>query len=529
MINDWCIIGKIYLYISYDGEKVSIANPESKKFWGPVQKSSESVKPPKTIDNTGSKVKIKDGWVYLEVDGKFMRISNLDYTNIIKQMSGATLKDGEATGVVFGFSQYIPDKTIMIFPGTELYKNSEDEYLRRINLGLYRKTTKYIPGNKYATESGDFYFIGKYVSHRGSDGYGYYDSNYNTNQMITVNVFSNVCPKSGKVSELYLDFDVRGIKEIDSYSSKVYPGIILFTSKSKPMVDMGKSLDIDISIEDSYDSRLTEFMSTKKKEYTYGSGQYYYTELSSLLNIFDLTSGTQSKGVSDKAKNMMKEIIMSNLMYILFQVYDVVDSGSENILKTNSQESNIKALSDKFFWRFMKSPVYYYNSSYQESLLKEVFELDLIKLCEEALTEYDLNPIPQFSDFDDYIKNIGYTERRDPETFHKIIDFLYVNSEKRKISEFLSKGPYRDLMVDIYKEAIDTNGTNLKSFNIENVGTQRTPLLKYTFDITLEDIMNHYGVKNLTDLPKEIKDDMTKLKIYKVTFVTRSDLNPELV
>ena len=42
MKNTWSITESIYLYYSYDGERVYIANPESKKYYGPVKKISES-------------------------------------------------------------------------------------------------------------------------------------------------------------------------------------------------------------------------------------------------------------------------------------------------------------------------------------------------------------------------------------------------------------------------------------------------------------------------------------------------------
>lgn len=526
-MNNWSITEKVYLYLSWDGGKVSIANPESKKFWGPVQKISESVVQPVSIDNNGSRIKISDGKLFLEVSGKYLKITNLYEENILEQISGSTLNNGVAEGVVFGFSQIYPDKTILIFPGTDLYIKAEDEFLRKVSLSLYKKTTKYIPGNRYELENGSFWYLGTYVSHRELDSYN--NNDYKLNKEVSSHVFSNFCPDSKKLSDVLKSCPILPCKDLGLYTISDCPELVLYTLKKKPMVDLGKELDLDISLEDSYESRIKDFMASNKVEFTYGSGRYYYTSLSSLLSIFDITTSSGIPSISDNMKKMMEEIIESNLEYLLYKYCDT-SSTPYQISTTVTKSDQIKNLVDAFKYEFFSNVSMPFNGNYVTTLLDCVFGISLKDKAEESLSKYKLNThSTAFTDFQDYLENIGYLEFREPEVFRKTIDFLYVSPDKRNISKYLGDCAYRDMIVDIYKEALDTNGSNLEIFEIQNVGTAKTPLLKYVFTVTLKDIMRHYGVDHISKIPTKIKDDLTKLKIYEVSFITRSDITPVLL
>ena len=514
MNNNWSLTDKMYLYLSFDGERVSIANPESKKFWGPVQKISESVNPPLVIDNNGSDIKILDGKVYLSVSGKYLKINNLFEEDFLDQISGATINGGEASGVIFGFSEINPEKTILIFPGTNLHKTSSDSFYRKINLSLQKKTTNYIPGHRYESESGSFWYLGEYLSHRDDTMYssGSYDI---SNKKAKVKVFSNFLPDSKKVSDIFVNSNFVFTRDLKNNGSSFFPKTVISTFKNISMADMGEELDLDVSIEDSYLPRIQEFMKSHKTEYTTESGKYYYPEILKLFSIFDITNNTLFPGkITDEIKSLVKEIILSNLNYIFFLYYsDKTDPSKENTFIS------------RFKNKFLNKSNYYYNSDYIMSMLNLVFGINIKKEADLILSSYSK---PEINSFKDYVENIGSLEFNEPDTFNKRIDFLYVKEGNKDITKYLPDCPYRDLIVDIYKKAIDSNGSNLEYFNIENVGTSRTPLLKYVFDISLKDILKYYGVDSLYKLPDPIKKDLTNLKIYKVTFITRSDINPKL-
>ena len=518
-MNNWSITDKIYLYISYDESKVSIANPEAKKYWGPVQKNSESITPPLSLDNNGQKIKLSNGKVFLEVNGKYIKLDNLYEENILSQLSEATFTNGEAIGVIFGFSQYEPDKTILIFPGSSLYKKTEEEFLRKVSLSLCKKTSKYIPGHRYDTGTGSFWYIGSYISKRNPNSYtktayGKYSN--------PVHVFSNFLPISKKVSDIFQNYNLIGVSDVNLYSTSIYKESMLFTTNSKSMVDMGKELDIDIFLEDSYDQRLTNYLISEKTEDTLYSKRYFYKNFMSFISIFDITPDASTPiKISENFKKQVKEIIKANTDYILHKYYDTKKGyGSYRILTSDSIETQISNLDTVFAEKNLKNNLYYNSSFYGKSLLKELFGVELNNLFSESIKSFIPKKINTFSD---YLENIGYFENRS-DCFHKIMNFIYSSNGNLKFSKHLPDCPYSDLIKDICKKALDTNGSNLDAFGIENVGTIKKPLLKYTFTITLKDILRHYGLDDINSLPDSIKKDLVSLQIYDSTIITRSDI-----
>ena len=82
------------------------------------------------------------------------------------------------------------------------------------------------------------------------------------------------------------------------------------------------------------------------------------------------------------------------------------------------------------------------------------------------------------------------------------------------------------MIVDIYQKALESNCANLKSFNILNEGTLSRPRVVYELRITFEDIMNHFGVDDIYDLPENIKEAMMKAQHYEVIIKVREDSKP---
>ena len=71
---------------------------------------------------------------------------------------------------------------------------------------------------------------------------------------------------------------------------------------------------------------------------------------------------------------------------------------------------------------------------------------------------------------------------------------------------------------------MNDNGSELKDFNITNVGTVKHPLLEYKMSIDLDDLIKHFGVKTIYDLPEDFKKEMVDKKIYKVIIKTRDGI-----
>ena len=71
---------------------------------------------------------------------------------------------------------------------------------------------------------------------------------------------------------------------------------------------------------------------------------------------------------------------------------------------------------------------------------------------------------------------------------------------------------------------MDDNGSELKDFDIINVGTNKNPLLEYQMSIDLDDLVKYFGVKTIYDLPEDFKKEMVDKKIYKVIIKTRDGI-----
>ena len=63
----WSITESIYVYYSYDDNRVFLANPETKKFYGPVKKIAESTKDPEIIKNEGFSIKFCIHYMFINI------------------------------------------------------------------------------------------------------------------------------------------------------------------------------------------------------------------------------------------------------------------------------------------------------------------------------------------------------------------------------------------------------------------------------------------------------------------------------
>lgn len=521
----WKTVGYIYAYESYDRLRVYIANPESKKTWGPVKNMSESVTNPIKLENGKQKVYIEIGDVYLEMPGGYyLKVSNLHLDNLLDQISGASLEKGVAENVYFGFSDLYPGETVMLFPNTLLFMAAEDENCRETSLKLCKKTTKFIPGNKYETLSGFLWYLGEYYSCRGNENSYYGSDNFPSNKRQLSKVFSNFLPESKKVSDIFstCEFVVRS-DSVGSFVNDANPSrTLIFTSKSVSLVDTGSSeVILDSQVDDSYENRVKKYVDENKEPYSLGSKKFHYRNLQFLFYLFDLScekelSGSKSR-ITTKTKDMVREILKTNIEYILSKQYDA--NGSSSRMTSNvDQKNNIRTIINDLIYQ--KSSRYYLNGRYLVTMIKSLFDIDLEELVGEALKTFT---IPKIETFEDYLENIGSYEFRESK-YQVNIDFIYCSDDKRKFSVYFPDCAYRKALIDIYNEAINSNGGNIKNFDVDNVGTVKSPVLRYTFRVTLEDLARHFKVGNLNDLPEDIKKDLVSQKIYETVIMTKSNV-----
>lgn len=517
MKQAWSITESIYVYYSYDGERVFLANPEAKKYYGVVKKIAESKKDPEVIKNDGAQIKFCDGKVKIFLK-KWYTIGNVYTEDIFPQLSLVTIINGDISGVIFGFNPVYPEKVLTLFPGSDLYKESEKEFVRKTNLSLYTKTTKYTPGHKYESDNGTLIYLGPVYSHKSDMGAC---KRFSTaaSAVRKLNAFINDLPENPDYENILKE---NRIIELNMYPEEIKEKTIFLVARNKSMADLGEVVKISKDFEDVWEARIKKFISEKKEPYSYGSSLYHYSDIDELIQFFN-ASNEMVPNVSDESKKLMKDIVKVEFRYYLYKYFDTrVQEGSMNIISGHPIDSQVHALVNNLIISGIRDSNYY-SFDYYVELFKTLFDINLNTEAENSLASYKLMTVST-SDYQDLIDNFGYLEFRAPENYIKKIDFVYTNEEKRSFEAFLEKGFYCDTIKDIYQNALKTNGVDLGEFSISNVGSSKAPEFEYLFSITLEDLKNYFGVDSIQNLPVNFKKEMLKNKIYKVIIKTRDNI-----
>lgn len=523
MKHTWSITESLYVYYSYDGNRVFLANPETKKFYGTVKKIAESVKDPVVIRNDGYQIKFCDEKIKINISGVWYVIGNIYKEDIISQLSSVTINSGEVSGVIFGFNPVYPDQALPLFPSSELYKEAEKEFIRKTNLSLYTKTTKYKPGHKYESDNGTYIYLGEVISHK-SDRLNSKRFTVASGGVRKLGAFINDIPENPKYEDIITEYTV---KEFMNYPEDIQEKTIFLVGKNKSMADIGEVIQVSGGFEDAWETRIKNYVSQEKKEYSYESSLYHYENLDDLIRVFNVSTDLIPK-VTDESKRLMKKIVETEYRYYLYRLYDIQAQESDlNVLSKNSKENQEKALVNNLIENGIRDTQNYYDKDYYNEMFKTLFDINLQEVAETSLDSFKLLTI-SVSDYQDLIDNFSYLEYREPEKYIKKVDFVYTNEEKRSFDKFFKKGMYQDVIKDIYTKALQDNGSELKTFSITNIGTAKSPELQYVFSITLEDIKNYFGVKSIFDIPETFKQELIKNKIYKINFKTRDNIKVKM-
>ena len=438
MRNSWSIIENIYVYYSYDGERIFLANPETKKFYGPVKKIAESKKDPELLENSNFTIKFLGKKVKLLISGTWYVIGNLDTSDILEQLESVSVVSGEVCNARFGFNPVYPDKTALLFPGSALYKESEKEFIRRTNLSLYKKTTKYIPGHKYDSENGTYLYLGQVVSHKPTSTnpiqYTIAESS-----VRKLHAFTNDIPGNPDYKEILTRYEAV---ELKSYPEEIRENTIFLIDGNKAMADLGEVMCVPGKFEDYWETKLENFIQNNKEPYSYGSSRYHYSDFGKLVQFFYISSEANPK-VSDNAKKLLTEVIKTEYRNLLFLYYDQnIHSGHLNILKSKPLDEQENSLMRNLIETSIKETQNYYTVDFNRSMFKTCFDIELLDLAKISLEDFEKGTI-SVETFPDLIENFRYLEFRG-NNYIRNIDFVYVNDKNRNFEAFLKNEKYRN-------------------------------------------------------------------------------------
>ena len=494
----------IYVFYSFDGERVFIANPESKKCWSPVQRISETKKGPELISNDGFKIKFEGGKVKVLLGDTYFTLGNVHECETFSQLSGITITDGVVENVVFGFSEELPDQTVLLFENSELCKEAKTENFRKVTLSLKSKTTKYKVGYRYDGVDGSFVYLGMVNSFNNGTSYHKVPG--------IAHVFSS-CLDKKSVEEYFIEGDVMFTNVLREYGDT-----LLVIQKPKPLAEFGELFkDTGVPIESLWEDKITRFREKMVTGYSLFSGHTHFSNVDKkLFNSFRITTNPDGHAaVTEKTKEMILDIIRRELKFFLLK-YHGVNNSRPQISGDFAQRTN--SLIAIFLDYCMGG------DSNGKDMLHDIFGVDLEEESKRAIQEFELLSV-HFVTFEDLIDNFCYFQVRNDRDYFKELDFVYISDKSRRFDFFLKKDSlYLEVIKDIYKHALETSGENVEKYSVVNVGTVKTPCLEYRMIITLENIKNFFGVESIHDIPQRMKDDMLENKIYQVEIRTREDL-----
>lgn len=506
MIN---LAESIYVYRRFDNETVFIANPGDKKSYSSVKKNSETILEPEVLENKEFDFLIKNFEIFIYLDKPY-RIGNINTDYLFQQLSNATVIEGKTRGC-FGFNPIFPDKTVLLLDNSDLKKKAEEDLERIAVNSLYKKTTKYQIGHRYDVDCKSLIYLGKFGLHL--NDHSYYRSfetvgkQYN---FFAVNVEDNIKTVEEELLKGIYKFDLGEYFFKPSYITSNYDyNYIVITDKNKPLIDRGEVLT---PTGDNFDISSILEKRIDMLDLIPASIESKYTKVPSLKRILPhllfSSSGTINPIKDENTIEKFTNLLETELEYL----YLKLNTGT---VKLGKDELNAHLLREFVYEGSMGS----YRDLISKAIETMFPTIDTTKIAEDVIKKLSKTN-NSLDTFEDLIDKFFTLELSEPEKYELDINLIMGKSTENVLPE----GPFREIIEDIYQEALDSYGSNLKSFTASNVGTKMFPLIKYIMIISLEDIKKHLKVDSVYDLPLDLKKDILKNKIYQVKIITQQTI-----
>ena len=332
------------------------------------------------------------------------------------------------------------------------YKEASSETIRRFNCKMYKKTKKWVPGHRYDSEKGTYFYLGSFKSHKPDPDCGRFLGD------------------NGPEVHLVVESLEEGEECVSQVVKGRFPDIkVLY--KLPLTVDSGEALVPDLG-----DDGLEPYKD-------------YILERFRDHRILDLCSGALEKGAKRVLENDIRdELLKTTVLYWDIQVEDpesLIQVYLRNISDLNTQRE------------------FYYKDLY------EAFGVSLEALAKDVLKIWGNEKY--LEDFDHYLwaypyyyKNHSNTVRLNQRTEKTIKEPL----PRQSLSQNF-KGDLVQVLAETLREGIRNNGIGLTEFYERNAGTKAEPKPYYQARITLSDICAH-------DLPESLKTEITRQRFHEL-------------
>lgn len=500
MIN---LTESIYVYRRFDNETVFIADPGNKRSYSSVKKNSETISEPEVLENKEFDFLIKNFEIFIYLDKPY-RVGNIDTNSLFQQLSSATIVEGKTKGCL-GFNPVFPDKTVLLLDNSDLKKKAEEDLEIIAANSLYKKTTKYQVGHRYDVDHKSLIYLGKFGLHLSDDSYyRSYKTAGKLYNFFAVNVEDNIKTVEEELLKGIYKFDLGEYFFKPTYNADSYDyNYIIITDKNKPMIDRGEVLT---PTDDSFDISSILEKKIEMLDLIPASIESKYMKVSNLRRILPHLLFSSSGTIDPVKDENVIEKFTSFLKTELEYLYLKLNTGTVTL---GENELNSHLLRE-----------FTYEGSYRELIVKAIEKkfptINTTEMAKSVIKNLS-NTNNSLDTFEDLIDRFFTLERSEPEKYELIVNLIM----RKTTEDILPEGPFRDIIGEIYQEALDSYGSNLKTFTASNVGTKTFPLIKYTMVISLEDIKKHLKVDSVHDLPLGLKKDILKNKIYLVEIITQ--------
>lgn len=450
----------------------------------------------------------EDEWYLLKNFYTNFKDTELSITSILIQVKNTNGLFNEKFEAVFSDSTF---EVLFVNPTMKEYKSCFEEFKRRINCEIYKKTRKWIPGHRYDSLEETIYYLGEVKGRNKLDEEDFKFISDNT-ETPTYYLYTNVIYESDKNISDILSNRVFGTKPEDIKVSK----------SMKLMVDSGECLVDDFTTDKNSEDiskywrgMLDKYISKKKID-KFGYETYDIETIKDILDVF-IYQSPNNQNYTSQITSDIKLDIEKILEYTIFDVL-VLQYWESDTLKYLKSSDSDEFIGDKGF-KLLIDKFKSYNTfkySFYEYLFNKVLGIDIKTLVVNTVRSWDDSKLKK--DFDYYLKYgvnkyyaTHYTDISTRKSMQRV-DSLNYKSDKVTLKDIYGETEFKNALIEIGNSIISSLGLGCKSFNICNVGTKKSPKEYITFELNIDSILNYYK----WSIPENIKSELMINKFNKL-------------
>ena len=369
---------------------------------------------------------------------------------------------------------------IFVVDTMEEYNLAFNEMTRQLMCNIKSRTSKWIPGHRYDSETSTIYYLGSFPSYKQDE----LASEFSEDQISMVHLVCTNC---------------RGLKKIsDVFKQRTFgngDNDIRVLTKASSMVDSGAILENDIAdLSDCWESIFNNAWNSYKQEKI------------SLRRIFDIFCYTRNHNLPETIKQpIITEL--RNICFSCFIEYWNIPSGFSKgypINSTQSLQENVDNLGTQVISKFQDPNIL--SKFYYQGLFKSL-GIDFSTIIENIINSCS-DPAKEIcSSFEIYLEyGKYYFKFHDKDRVSRITNF----------SEFADygNGPLKEVLGEMLEDAKETFGVGCSEFftRVEKVKNAESTV--YIAGITVFDIIK--WKKGVLIMDNSLKDDIMSNKFWQV-------------